>query len=166
MKLAETAYHNAETGCCARLDVAKWDEREFVWTNKLFLKDHIRAVLHVPLNTGAVMSRDHQAIEEEAAYPSDPLWLSDELSPWGSDLYIAVDHPVPGTETVTLSGTFLTKVFDGPYRDVGKWTRAMDAYVAGAGYRAKRHLFYYATCPACARHFGRNQVVVFAEVVR
>ncbi len=166
MKLADTSYDNAETGCCARLDVAKWDGRTIEWTDKLFLKDHIRAVMHIPLNTGAVMGRDQRAIEEAAAYPEEPLWLSDEVSPWGSDVYIAVDHPVPGTETVTVSGTFLTKVFDGPYRDIGKWIQAMDAYVGRAGYRVKRHLFYYATCPACAKHFGKNQVVVFAEVVR
>jgi len=164
MRLAETTYDNAETGCCARLDVAKWDAREFEWKDKLFLKDHIRAVMHIPLNTGAVMARDQHAIEAAAAYPDDPLWLSDEVSPWGSDIYIAVDHPVPNTETVTLSGRFLTKVFEGPYRDIGKWIKAMDAYVEARGEHTRRHLFYYATCPKCAKHFGKNQVVLFAEV--
>ncbi len=164
MKLAETTYDNAETGCCARLDAAKWDDREFEWKDKLFLKDHIRAVLHMPLNMGSVMGRDQAAIEAAAAYPADPLWLSDEISPWGSDVYIAVDHAVPETETVALSGRFLTKVFTGPYRDVGKWIKAMDAYVESLGKRTKRHLFYYAMCPKCAKHFGKNQVVLFAEV--
>ena len=49
MKLAETNYDNAETGCCAKLDVARWDEKEVVWQEKLFLRDHIRAFLQVPL---------------------------------------------------------------------------------------------------------------------
>ena len=164
MKLAETHYDNAETGCCARLDVAKWDGCTFEWKDKLFLKDHIRAVMHIPLNTGTVMGRDQRVIEDAAAYPQDPLWLSDEVSPWGSDVYIAVDHPVPDTETVSLSGTFMTKVFEGPYRDVGKWIATMDAYVADAGHTVKRHLFFYATCPGCAKKFGKNQVVVFAEL--
>jgi len=164
MKLAETRYDNAETGCCARLDEAKWDAREVEWKDKLFLKDHVRAIMHMPLNMGAVMGRDQRAIEEAAAYPEDPLWLSDEVSPWGSDVYVAIDHPVPETETVALSGRFLTKAFAGPYRDIGKWIKAMDAYVEGCGKHTKRHLFYYATCPKCAKHFGKNQVVVFAEV--
>lgn len=164
MKLAETSYDNSETGCCARLDAAKWNERALEWKDKPFLKDHVRAVLHIPINTGAVMGRNQKAIEAAAAYPEEPLWLFDEVSPWGADVYIAVDHPVPGTETVRLSGRFLTKVFEGPYRDVGQWIKAMDAYVGTGGYRTKRHLFFYATCPRCAKRLGRNQVVLFAEV--
>ncbi len=164
MKLADTNYDNAETGCCAPVDSAKWDEQELVWKAKPFLKDHVRAVLHIPINMGSVMARDQKWIEDAAAYPEDPLWLSDEVSPWGSDMYVAVDHPVPGTETVTLSGTFLTKVFEGPYRDVGKWVKAMDAYVEAKGRVVQRHLFFYATCPKCAEKLGKNQVVVFAQV--
>ena len=164
MKLAETKYDNAETGCCARLDVAAWDGKEIVWKDKLFLKDHIRAAFHIPINMGSVMGRDQKVIEEAAAYPEDPIWLSDEVSPWGSDVYVAVDHPVPGTETVKLSGTFVTKAFEGPFRDLGKWLRTMDAFVGSKGYETKRHLFYYATCPKCAKTFGKNQVVVFSQV--
>lgn len=164
MKLAETSYDNAETGCCARLDVAKWNERELDWKDKPFLKDHIRALLHIPLNMGSVMARDQKAIEDAAAYPDEPIWLSDEVSPWGSDMYTAVDHAVPGTETVTLTGKFLAKTFEGPYRDIGKWLKAMDAYLASKGHVAKRHLFFYATCPKCTKHFGRNDVVILSQI--
>jgi hypothetical protein len=164
MKLAEANYDNSETGCCARLDAAKWDDKEFVWKDKLFLKDHIRAVFHIPINMGAVMGRDQKVVEDASAYPEEPLWLSDEVSPWGSDLYVAVDHAIPGTETVTLSGKFVTKVFEGPYRDVGKWLKAMDAFVSAKGYETKRHLFYYAICPKCASQFGKNQTVLLSQV--
>ena len=63
-----------------------------------------------------------------------------------------------------LTGTFLSKVFEGPYRDVGKWIAAMESYVAGEGKTIEKLYFYYATCPKCAKHFGKNQVVVFAKV--
>ncbi len=164
MKLAETHYDNSETGCCARLDEAAWDGREIVWKDKPFLKDHVRALFHLPINMGSVMGRDQKVIEDAAAYPLDPLWLSDEISPWGSDLYIAVDHAVPGTETATLSGRFVTKLFEGPYRDLGRWLRVMDDFVRARGFATKRHLFFYATCPACAKKLGTNQVVVFSQV--
>jgi hypothetical protein len=164
MKLAETKYDNAETGCCARLDPTKWEGREIVWKDKLFLKDHIRAVFHIPINMGKVMGRDQQMIEDAAAYPEEPLWLSDEVSPWGSDVYVALDHPVLGAETVKLSGTFIAKAFEGPFSDIGRWLKEMDAFVSGKGYETKRHLFYYATCPNCAKVFGKNQVVVFSEL--
>jgi hypothetical protein len=164
MKLADTHYDNSETGCCARLDVAKWNEREWVWKDKPFLKDHVRAAFHIPINTGTVMGRDQKVIDDAAAWPEDPLWLFDDVSPWGSDVYVAVDRPVPGAEMTTLNGKFVSKVFEGPFRDLGTWQREMDAYVGAKGYATKRHLAYYATCPNCAKAFGHNHVVLFSEV--
>lgn len=164
MRLSETNYDNTETGCCARLRRHEFEEKKWIWKDKPFLKDHIRALLHIPLNYGSVISRDHAAIEEAAAYPSDPLWLADEVSPWGSDILMATDRPVPGKEMVALSGTFLSKVFEGPYRDIGKWIAAMNDYLASQGYTSQKLYFFYATCPKCAKRFGVNEVVLFAQL--
>ena len=62
----------------------------------------------------------------------------DEVSLWGADIYLAVDREIPGARITTLSGTFLTKVFEGPYRHAGKWAREMEAYVTGKGHRRRR----------------------------
>lgn len=164
MKLAESHYDNSETGCCARLERTQWDDRLFTWKEKPFLKDHMRSLFHVPINFGAVMSRAHAAVEQAQAYPLEPFWLTDEVSPWGSDILLATDREVPGAEMVTLSGTFVSKVFEGPYRDVGKWIEAMNQYVASKGQAVLRLYFYYATCPQCAKHFGVNQVVLVAQI--
>jgi hypothetical protein len=165
MKLAQTHYDNAETGCCAKLDIEKWDGKTLTWKDKPFLKDHIRAFLHIPLNFGSVISRDHTKIEQAGAYPEDPFWLTDEVSPWGSNVYVAVDRSeLPGATIEKLSGTFITKVFDGPYRDVGKWMHQMDAHVHIQGRETKKVYFFYATCPKCSKHFGKNHVVLFAQV--
>lgn len=164
MRLEQTHYDNSETGCCAPLDVQRWEGKEFTWKDKLFLSDHIRAFLHIPLNYGSVISRDHAAIQAAAAYPDEPLWLTDEVSPWGSDIYLAVDRELPDAKMVKLSGRFLTKVFEGPYRDIGKWIEGMKAYVQSKGEQLNHLYFYYATCPKCAKHFGANQVVLFARV--
>jgi hypothetical protein len=164
MKLTETSYDNRETGCCAPLEAARWDERRVTWQDRLFVRDHIRAFLHVPLNFGAVMRRDHAAIEAAAAYPDEPIWLSDEVSPWGSDVFVAVDRAVPGVRMERLSGPFLTKVFEGPYRDARKWVRAMEEYVRAQGEDVEKIYFFYATCPRCAKRLGKNQVVLFAKL--
>lgn len=164
MKLAQTTYDNAETGCCARLDPARWDERQLTWHEKPFLADHIRSFLHVPLNFGSVMARDHAAIEAAEAYPDPPFWLSDEKSAWGSDVFLAVDRAVPGVRMTRLSGTFLTKVFEGPYRDAGRWVREMETFVRDRGRQMEKVYFFYATCPKCAKRFGKNQVVLVAQV--
>lgn len=164
MRLEQTSYDNAETGCCAKLDAAHWDERELEWKDKLFLKDHIRAFLHIPLNFGSVISRDLEAVQQAEAYPEEPFWLTDEVSPWGADIYLAVDKEIPGARIEKLSGKFLTKLFTGPYRDADKWVREMELYVSRRGQQLRKLYFYYATCPACAKHYGSNQVVLFARV--
>lgn len=164
MKLAETKYDNAETGCCAKLDATVWDDKTFVWKDKPFLKDHLRSFLHVPLNFGSVISRDLTTIEQATAYPEQPMWLTDEVSPWGADVYVAVDRDIPNATMAKLSGTFKTKVFEGPYRNVGKWVGAMEKHVAAQGQKVEAMYFFYATCPKCAKHFGKNQVVLFAKV--
>ena len=164
MKLEQTNYDNGETGCCARLDTAMWDDKAFEWQDKRFLKDHIRALLHIPLNFGSVISRDHAAIQNAEAYPEQPIWLTDEVSPWGSDIYIAVDRDVPGAQIERLSGRYRTKVFEGPYRDAGKWHKAMEAHVSAKGEQVQQMFTFYATCPKCSKHYGKNQAVLFARV--
>lgn len=164
MKLEQAHYDNSETGCCARLDTKLWDDRELSWSEKPFLKDHMRSFLHIPLNFGSVISRDHAAVQQAEAYPEEPFWLTDEVSPWGADIYLAVDKVFPGAQFETLSGKFITKVFEGPYRNIGKWCQAMEEHVAKRGQQLKKLYFYYPTCPKCAKHYGKNQVVLFAQV--
>jgi hypothetical protein len=164
MKLAETHYDNTETGCCAPLDTARWDGKTVIWDDRPFLYDHVHEFLHVPLDFGSVITRDNEAIEAAGAFPLDPLWITEEVSPWGSDVYVAIDREVPGATMDRLTGTFLTKVFEGPYRDVRRWVSEMGEYVASEGHTVEKIYFYHATCTKCAKHFGKNQVVLFAKV--
>jgi len=41
--------------CCPRFAPQPWDETEFTWNNRLFVKDRVTSCLHIPLNFGAVM---------------------------------------------------------------------------------------------------------------
>jgi hypothetical protein len=90
--------------------------------------------------------------------------LTDEKSLWGSDIYIDVTKDVPGAEMATISGTFLTKVFEGPYKDIGKWLKEMQEFVKSRGKETKKLYFSYTTCPKCAKAYGKNYVVLFAQV--
>lgn len=82
----------------------------------------------------------------------------------GSDIYIAVSKEVPQAKTVRISGTFLTKVFEGPYKDAGKWVKEMKTYVKAKGREMKKMYFFYTTCPKCAKFYGKNYTVILAEV--
>lgn len=55
-------------------------------------------------------------------------------------------------------------MFEGPYRNIGEWTTAMNVYVRSKGQAVDKLFFYYATCPKCTKQFGVNQVVLIAKV--
>jgi len=153
-----------ETGCCPRFNPEPWDEKEVTWQDKLFIKDHVRSFLHIPLNFGQVMVKNMEMIESAGALAPQPLMLSDEKSLWGTDVYIAVSKEVPRAEMERISGTFLTKVFEGPYKNAGKWAKEMKAYVKSKGREIEKMYFFYTTCPKCAKVYGKNYTVLLAKV--
>lgn len=150
--------------CCPRFDREPWDEKELTWESRRFVKDRVRSLLHIPLNFGGVMIRNMAAMESAGAVPEIPVVLSDENSLWGADVYIEVTRDIPGANMVTLSGTFLSKVFEGPYRDMRKWIGEMKAFVQGKGRQIQKLYFFYTTCPKCAKKYGKNYVAILARV--
>lgn len=160
----ESLNEQNETGCCPRFDPAPWDDREVVFEDKPFVKDRVRSVLHIPLNFGKVMVRNMEHIRAIDALPPEPIVLSDENSLWGADVYIAVTKDVPGAEMARLSGTFLSRVFEGPYKDVRKWVVQMKGVVASQKKSLDTLYFFYTTCPKCAKVYGKNYVVLLARV--
>jgi hypothetical protein len=151
-----------ETGCCPRFDPDQWDEKEVTWQDKLFVRDRVRSLFHIPLNFGSVMKRNLQAIEAADACDPDQLVLSDETSPWGADVYIAVSKEIPGARLERLSGTFFTKVFEGPYSQARNWCDEMRAHCEQHGRSVARLYNWYTTCPRCAKAYGKNYVVLVA----
>jgi hypothetical protein len=157
-------YEQSETGCCPRFNLEPWEEKEVTFKDKLFLKDHVRSFLHIPLNFGSVMTRNMEKIQKADAVSPEPLILSDETSLWGSDIYIAVSQEVPDAEMVKLSGTFLTKVFEGSYGNTSRWVRATSDFVKSKDKEVKKLYFFYTTCPRCAKFYGKNYTVLLAQV--
>jgi len=157
-------YKESETGCCKRFDPGPWDGKEIKWENKLFLRDHVRSVLHIPLNFGKVMVTNMEKIAQAGALAPEPVMLSDEKSLWGADVYIAVCKDVPGAQMTKISGTFLSKVFEGSYKDMGKWIEEMEVYAKSKSKEVKKMYFFYTTCPACAKIYGKNYTVLLAEI--
>ena len=152
------------TGCCEPFDPKHWQDKEIIWKEKLFVKDHITSFLHIPLNMGQKIIKNMGLIEKARANAPHQLMLTDETSLWGADMYIDVVKKVPGAQMVTLSGTFLTKVFEGPYQNVGLWAKEMTEHVAKKGKKLLKLYFSYTTCPKCAKAYGKNYVVLFAQI--
>ena len=90
--------------------------------------------------------------------------LSSDLSPWRSELYFAVKKDVPEAETVKLSGTFLAKVFEGGFQNMGRWSKELQELVESRGKQIQKCFFFYTTCPKCAKVYGKNYVVGFPQI--
>jgi hypothetical protein len=150
--------------CCPRFDPEPWDEREITWEGKTFVTDHVRCILHIPLNFGPVMQRNVQAIEAAGVKPDRMIILAQDQSLWRTKVLLEVTGELPGSTLTTISGTFQSKVFDGPYSQMRSWMQEMGAYVAGLGKEIKQLYTFYTTCPRCAKEHGQNPVVLLAEV--
>jgi len=110
------------------------------------------------------MKRNVRAIEAADAKAENMIVLADENSLWGADVYIEVSKDIPGANMAIISGTFVSKVFEGPYRNVRKWIEEMKRFVAAKGKHVRKLYFYYTTCPKCAKKYGKNYVVILAQV--
>jgi len=152
------------TGCCEPFNPEPWQGKEIIWKEKLFVKDHVTSFLYIPFNMGKKVIKNMELIEKANAKAPQQLMLTDEKSLWGADIYIDIAKKVPGAQMATISGTFLTKVFEGPYQNVGKWAVTMKEYVENKDKKLKKLYFSYTTCPKCAKTYGKNYVVLFAQV--
>jgi len=150
------------TGCCEPFNPEPWQDKEITWEDKLFVKDHVTSFMHVPINMGVKIIKNLDLIEKAGAKSPYQLMLTDEKSLW--DIYIDVSRDVSGAHMTTISGTFLTKVFEGLYQNAGKWAKEMDEYVKAKGIDIKKLYFSYTTCPKCAKAYGKNYVVLFAQI--
>jgi hypothetical protein len=117
-----------------------------------------------PFNAEPWDERTVGLIDAAGAKPAEMIVLADETSLWGADVYVDVTGDVPGAQMAALSGTFLSKVFEGPYRNIGTWISQMREYVDRQGKELKKLYFYYTTCPRCAKKYGKNYVVLLAQV--
>jgi len=123
-------------------------------------------LFHIPLNVGGVIRRMWRQVTNANARMSveESLILFHDTSPWKTELFFSVSHEVPDAKNVGLSGTFVSRVFEGPYHAVPKWLREMDAGLKAQGKASLKYFVHYAYCPKCAGKYGENYGVVFAQV--
>lgn len=153
------------TDCCPKFNTEGWDDQKLVFKDKRFVKVKTRSIFHIPLNMGTVYPRTLDAIKNAGALSDDDfIVLSHDPSPWTGEHYFSVTKDVNGQETVCLTGGFLTKVFEGPYKNIPKWEKEMEAFVTGKGDQVEKTYFFYTTCPKCAKFYGKNYVVAVAEL--
>jgi hypothetical protein len=80
------------------------------------------------------------------------------------DIHIKTAKEVPNVKNTSISGRFLSKVFEGHFKNTSIWVKEMNDYVRSKGKEIKDLYFYYTTCPKCAQKYGKNYVVLLAKI--
>jgi len=156
--------------CCPKFNPEKWDEKAFNWENKHFIKDSIPLLFHFPIFPSMIgkrimkMCKIAEKTKAAVSDKEDILVLFTDPHPFKSELYLSVTGHVPDANNVEISGTFMSKVFDGPYNAIPKFIKEMEPYLAKNKKKAKKYYVHYAYCPKCAKESGHNYIILFAEV--
>lgn len=154
----------AQTECCPRFDPAPWDGKVFEWQGKKFIKDSVFTLFYIPVNFAGVIKRMMGLLGKAGAESPQWLCLSDHTSKWNMDIYLAVDREVPGANNLELNGKYLAKVYEGPFKDTGKWCADFAAYAKTLGLTPGKLYMWYTTCPECAKKYGKNYVLIFGQI--
>ncbi len=152
-----------EQTCCPEFTPEPWDGKTFEWKDKRFIKDRVFTLFYMPMNFGAVMRRLDAKVRGGGGTMPEGLCLSDHTSKWNMDVYLAVDREIAGAENVALSGRFFSKVYEGPYKDTGKWCQDFKERVGAMKLDIAKWYMWYTTCPKCAKKRGKNCVVVVGQ---
>lgn len=155
--------------CCPTFHPEKWNEKTFVWDRKPFIKGSVPALFHRPFPPmiGKRLTKMIKLAENAKKMESnkeDILILFTDPTPFKSDMYISVTDNVPEANNTTLSGTYISKVFDGGYNAIPKFVKQMDSYLSKQDKKAQTYYVHYAYCPKCAKKAGHNYMVLFAEI--
>ena len=150
--------------CCPKFDPKPWDEKIQEWNDKKFVKGKVFTLFHIPINFGKVITKMNEQVDKAGAKVPDWLCLSDHTSMWNMDLYLAVDKEVQGMENTAISGNFLSKVYEGDFKDTGKWCDDFSNYAKKQKHKIGKMYMWYTTCPGCAKKYGKNYVVIISEI--
>ena len=152
------------TECCPKFDPQPWEDKVFDWKDKKFIKDKVFTFFYMPMNFSKVMRKLDAKIRKAEATMPDWICLSDHTSKWNMDLYLSVDKDIPDCENTALNGKFFSKVYEGPFKDTGKWSKDYKIKAKDKGFDIKKWYMWYTTCPKCAKKYGKNYVVLMSKI--
>ncbi|HOW08888.1 MAG TPA: hypothetical protein PLX08_03705 [Bacteroidales bacterium] len=155
--------------CCPEFKVEKWDKKTLTWENKLFIKETITTLFHIPFppSIGKKVTKMHKLAQKTGAtIPdlTDALILFHDTSAFRSEIYYAVSKEVDGANNTTVSGSFVARVFDGPFNKVPVFIKEIGKFLEERGQKARDYYVHYAYCPKCAKKYNHNYMIIFALV--
>jgi len=159
----------AKQECCPKFHPEKWNEKTFSWDHKKFIKGAVPTFFHIPLPPmiGKRITKMMKLAEDSKSLSGkrdEILVLFTDPHAFMSEIYISVTNEVPNANNTTLSGNYISRVFDGSYNEIPKFIKQMDAYLQKRKKEAERYYVHYAYCPKCAKEAGHNFMVLFAQL--
>lgn len=157
------------TECCPKFNPTLWDEKTHTWKNKPFIKESIPTFFHFPFFPliGVKIKKMWELAEKShMQFPNkkELLILFTDPTPFRSEIYFSVNGNVKNARNEALSGTFISKVFEADYKDVPQCMKKMEDYLSQKKKTAKKYYIHYSYCPKCAKEYGNNYIVIFAEI--
>jgi hypothetical protein len=149
--------------CCPKFDPDPWQEKSFNWNEKLFIRDKVFTLFYMPITFGRTMKKLMKKLEHSNAVCQDNMVLSDHTSKWNMNILMAVDKPLENAENIKLSGHFLSKVYEGPYKNTAQWCKDFEDYAGKQNLPVKKWYMWYTTCPKCAKKYGKNYVAIVGQ---
>lgn len=155
--------------CCPKFNIGKWNKKTFSWHHKPFITASVPTFFHIPyppmiakqITRLMKMATDSQKLPKNK---EDVLVLFADPHPFKTEILLSVTDKVPGAKNTTLSGTFMSEVFDGKFKMLPKFIKQMTVNLESLNKEAKTFYVHYAYCPGCAVKFGHNYMVLFAQV--
>lgn len=154
-----------EENCCPRFDPIPWQDQILEWKNKNFIRARVWTIFFMPVNFGGTMKKLDQKMREAGASSPDNLCLSYHHSRWQMEVLLATDKEVPGLENEKISGRFYARVYEGDFRKTGAWCADYSENASAKNLKTGKMYMWYTTCPKCAKKYGKNYVVILAEVL-
>ena len=97
--------------CCPKFDPEKWNEKEFKWSNKRFIKESVPTLFHTPFPPmiGKKISKMMRLATKAGKIGTkmdEVLVLFQDPSAFKSNIYLSVTGEVPEANNINISGTF------------------------------------------------------------
>lgn len=149
--------------CCPQFNPKPWDNKILKWSNKKFIKEEIRTIFYMPIGFGKAMQKLQNEVEKAKVQTKEQLCLT-ECIKGKMKLYLEVSKEIKNGNNITLDGNFFSKVYEGSFQNTGKWMEDFNKDMIIRGYQVKKLYSWYTTCPKCAKKYGKNYVVLIAEI--
>jgi len=152
--------------CCRNIDLSKWNLKQVKWKRKPFYVVKYGTFFHIPLGIGKAMVQGMETAVKKYHTPQPDFWLSKDTGLFSAKMMFSVERASSSDPDIEeLTGTFVARGFQGPYKNMGNFIRVFIEQVQQKFKKKPTELlFWYVNCPKCAKKQGGPKIVIFGKI--